>query len=154
MKNLNDKFNANSKYMYRIWFCYKETIKMIILKLLTSKVLWLDSYISHFNSFEWEYLEKYIFNYHKLAIETGRWNNERKCNFCLELEDEFHFLLECKLYITLRKCILPKYYWNRPNMLKFSELISTDNVKLMNLLAKYVHKAFYIRNNYVNNQVR
>ena len=34
-------------------------------------------------------------NNHMLAIETGRWNkspiNERKCNFCLELEDEFHF---------------------------------------------------------------
>ena len=80
--------------------------------------------------------------------------NERKRNFCLELEDEFHFLLECKLYITLRKRILPKYYWNRPNMLNISDLISTDNVKLLNLLAKYLHKAFDIRNNYVNNQVK
>ena len=58
------------------------------------------------------------------------------------------------MYITLRKRILPKYYWNRPNMLKCSALISTDNVELKNLLAKYVHKAFDIRNNYVNNQVR
>ena len=39
-------------------------------------------------------------------------------------------------------------------MLKCSALISTDNVELLNLLAKYVHKAFDIRNNYVNNQVR
>ena len=36
---------------------------------------------------------------------------------------------------------------------KNSELISTDDVKLLNLLAKYVHKAFDLRNNYVNNQV-
>ena len=52
---------------------------------------------------------------------------------------------------NIRKRFLPKYYWTRPNMLK---LISTDNVKLLNLLAKYVHKAFDIRKNYVNNQVR
>ena len=77
-----------------------------------------------------------------------------KENFCLELKDGFHFLLECKLYITLRKHILPKYCWNSSNMIKFSELISTDNVKLLNLLAKYVHKACNIRNYYVNNQVR
>ena len=31
---------------------------------------------------------------------------------------------------------------------------STDNVKLLNLLTKYVHKAFDLRNNYVNNHVR
>ena len=77
-----------------------------------------------------------------------------KVPMCMVNDVTSYFLLECKLYITLRKRILPKYYWNRPNILKFSELISTDNVKLLNLLAKYVHKAFDIRNNYVNNQVR
>ena len=65
----------------------------------------------------------------------------------------FYWNASCTL-VTLRKRILPKYYWNRPNMLKLSELISTDDVKLLNLLAKYVHKVFDIRNNYVNNQVR
>ena len=85
------------------------------------------------------------------TIETGRWNkspiNERKCKFYLELEDEFHFYWNAK-------CSLPKYYWYRPNILKFSELISINNLKLLNLLAKYVHKAFDLRNDYVNNQVR
>ena len=127
--------------------------------ILYKDALIFSKYISEIKIEKWRIsLTRFRTNNHKLAIETGRWNkspiNERKCNFCLELEDEFHFLLECKLYITLRKRILPKYYWNRPNMLKFSELISTDNVKLLNLLAKYVHKAFDIRNNYVNNQVR
>ena len=127
--------------------------------ILYKDALIFSKYISEIKIEKWRIsLTRFRTNNHKLAIETGRWNkspiNERKCNFCLELEDEFHFLLECKLYITLRKRILPKYYWNRPNILKFSELISTDNVKLLNLLAKYVHKAFDIRNNYVNNQVR
>ena len=52
---------------------------------------------------------------------------------CFDYDDyEIFFLLECKLYITLRKRILPKYYWNRLNMFKISELISTDNVILLN----------------------
>ena len=58
------------------------------------------------------------------------------------------------MYITIRKNILPRYYWNRPNMLKLFALISTDYVKLLNLLAKYVHKAFELRNQYVNNYLR
>ena len=31
-----------------------------------------------------------------------------------------------------------------------SESISTNNIKLLNLLAKYIHKAFELRNQYVN----
>ena len=47
---------------------------------------------------------------HRLAVEAGRWHklnkipyNERKCQLCNTLEDEFHFLLECALYYDLRK---------------------------------------------------
>ena len=47
---------------------------------------------------------------HRLAIESGRWHkpniiplNERKCQYCNKLEDEFHFLLECPLYTHFRK---------------------------------------------------
>lgn len=39
---------------------------------------------------------------HRFKIETGRWQkpvaipfDERKCNICVKLEDEFHALLEC-----------------------------------------------------------
>ena len=39
-------------------------------------------------------------------------------------------------------------------MFEFSELISTDNAKVLNLLAQYdVHKVFELRNQYVNNYV-
>ena len=47
---------------------------------------------------------------HRLEIEVGRWArpnrtpiDERKCRYCDKLEDEFHFLLECTLYIESRK---------------------------------------------------
>ena len=41
---------------------------------------------------------------HKLRIEEGRWNKpsiprtERKCYMCNQVEDEIHFLTDCKLY--------------------------------------------------------
>ena len=51
----------------------------------------------------------------RLAVETGRWNKphpipleERKCRFCTSLEDEFHFLFECKLHDGIRKPYIPR----------------------------------------------
>ena len=42
---------------------------------------------------------------HRVEIESGRWNkhraiplDDRKCKNCSILEDEFHFILECRLY--------------------------------------------------------
>ena len=62
---------------------------------------------------------------HRLAVETGKWNKphpipleERKCRFCTSLEDEFHFLFECKLHDGIRKTYIQRYYWNRPNIPK------------------------------------
>jgi hypothetical protein len=47
---------------------------------------------------------------HRLEIESGRWHKpesipvqERKCQHCNVLEDEFHFLFECSLYNDIRK---------------------------------------------------
>jgi hypothetical protein len=69
---------------------------------------------------------------HKLNIEVGRWHkpnpiprNERLCTFCNCIEDEFHFLFECKLYTALRRKYLRPVYWKRPNILKFSNLMNT-----------------------------
>ncbi len=57
---------------------------------------------------------------HRLAIETGRWTRPNKtprenrlCTVCMILEDEYHFVLECSLYIDLRKQYINKRYWYR-----------------------------------------
>ena len=67
--------------------------------------------------------------------------------FCNVLEDEFHFLLECPFYIDLRKRYLHKYYWRRPNMPKFIELLSTEHVKTLKNLSVFIDKAFKLRKN-------
>lgn len=50
---------------------------------------------------------------HRLMIKCGRWTkrgpiplDQRKCNMCQTLEDDFHFVLICSLfYKTKRKYI-------------------------------------------------
>ena len=86
---------------------------------------------------------------HRLQIEAGRWVkpnripvNERVCVFCNVLEDEFHFVLECKQYASLRTTYISKYYWNRPSMVKFIDLINTTNKTVCLKLSVFIHKAF------------
>ena len=50
---------------------------------------------------------------HNLLVETGRHNNteyeNRLCSLCdlLQIEDEFHFVMICPFYTTLREIYLP-----------------------------------------------
>ena len=94
---------------------------------------------------------------HRLEVEVGRWHkpnkiprNERKCRICNTLEDEFHFLFECSLYSDIRKIYIKPHFWRYPNMIKFIELMKSDDTTTIRKLANYVHKSFEIRNrNYI-----
>ena len=90
---------------------------------------------------------------HRLHIEAGRWHkpqsiplNERKCLNCNNIEDEFHFILECTRYNEIRKKYIKKYFWRRPNIPKFIELMTTTNTIIIRNLASYVYEAFRVRN--------
>ena len=88
---------------------------------------------------------------HRLEIEAGRWArpykpvSDRICNICNCLEDEYHFVFECQLYDSLRRKYIDQFYWNRPCMYKFVELINSSNFELLSNLAIYVYKAFKVR---------
>ena len=79
-----------------------------------------------------------------LPIETGRWRNiereNRHCHLCNsgELGDEYHYILECSILNEQRKRLLPNYYINRPNTLKFSTLMSTKKPSLLKKLCKFI----------------
>ena len=87
---------------------------------------------------------------HRLEIEAGRWHKpnrtpveERKCLFCRNsLEDEFHFVIECKLYQDLRQKYIKRYFWARPNIPKFIELLESENKKTIKNLSIYIFKSF------------
>ena len=90
---------------------------------------------------------------HRLEIEAGRWLrpnrtpiNERKCRVCNVLEDEYHFVIECSLlYKELRDKYIPKYYWVRPSMFKFVQLMKCDKEKVIRKLGTYILHAFNCR---------
>ena len=90
---------------------------------------------------------------HRLEVEMGRWKRpvkvaygERKCRVCGVLEDEFHFLIECPIYVNLRAKYIKRYYYISPSMYKLVELFSTNNNRDIQNLATYVYKAFDERN--------
>jgi hypothetical protein len=97
-------------------------------------------------------LTRFRVSAHRLEVESGRWHKpekilfeNRKCKHCNVLEDEFHFLLECPLFTHLRKKYIHKYYRKNTNMIKFIELLQTDNEKRVRNLSIFVFKAFKLR---------
>jgi len=75
-----------------------------------------------------------------LPIQTGRYGRDRVerlarvCEVCEdhELEDEYHFVLNCKRYDNLRRKVdlyryIKQYYRRRPSMFKLIELLKTIN---------------------------
>ena len=100
-------------------------------------------------------LARFIMSSHHLHIETGRWKRpeptpieRRYCFNCLgKVEDEYHMLFECGVYEDLRKTLIPRYYRNRPSMLKLTQLFNSNSKKEIKGLAKFIHNAFKIRDN-------
>ena len=93
---------------------------------------------------------------HRLEVEMGRWARpertaleNRKCKHCQTLEDEYHFILICPLYSNLRTLYIKKYYYTRPNMFKFTELLFSNSKIQIRNLATFVYKAFEERNRIV-----
>ena len=48
------------------------------------------------------------------------------CNLC-ELGDEFHYLFKCTFFSDERKTLLPKDVIARPNVVKYRELLCSDD---------------------------
>ena len=92
---------------------------------------------------------------HSLRIHTGRYvnssvpRNERYCLYCRlhDIEDEFHFILKCPCYSEIRKRFIKKYYYNRPSMSKFVELMSCNNVSVISNVCRFIRDALTIRIN-------
>jgi hypothetical protein len=85
---------------------------------------------------------------HRLKVETGRWvrppieYNDRTCDTCHVLDDEYHFVLECTLHKDARKKYIPNYYTQSPSMYKFTQLMMSHNNLETHNLAKFTHIAF------------
>jgi hypothetical protein len=96
-------------------------------------------------------LSRFRLSSHQLEIERGRYSNiprdERKCRFCNRnvIENEYHFLLVCPLYTSIRQKYLKPYYNSWPTLNKFDRLMSSCNKKEIINLSKYIYFASRLR---------
>ena len=89
---------------------------------------------------------------HRLPVETGRWNGteheNRICTKCNNgIGDEYHFIMECKSFLTERKKFIDKIFYQRPNVVKFNQVMnSSDKVKLEKLcrFIRIINKSFVL----------
>ena len=66
--------------------------------------------------------------------------NERLCPTCNVLGDRLHCLFECENTRHFRH-VLPRYYTFRPNMFKFSSLLSSEEPSVLRKLILYLRHA-------------
>ena len=97
-------------------------------------------------------LTRLLTSSHRLRVESGKWErptplprNQRLCYHCNRLDDEYHFVIECKLNRSLRRKFIPRYYWDHPSVFKFMSLMNTENKKDLSNLAEFAKKSFDIR---------
>ena len=102
-------------------------------------------------------LSKFRLSSHHLLVEIGRHRGiercEIKCTICNnnDIEDEYHFLLICSADHDLRKVYIKKHYYVRPNIVKYINLISTENViEMRKMMAMFIEKAFKLRRSVIN----
>ena len=93
-------------------------------------------YESYFNILEGKDLTtlcRFRTTNHKLPIECGRWSNiqreDRMCTLCSkhEIGDEFHYLFSCDNFNNKRKLYIKEKFRNKPNTLKFKEIMPSKN---------------------------
>ena len=86
---------------------------------------------------------------HKFPIEIGRYSNtprqERFCKLCDQIciGDEFHYMLECSKVKPLRTKYLSSVYTARPNVLKFANLLGSDNYRTLISLPIFFEHLYY-----------
>ena len=110
--NFDDCITSSIKSVYSsLWFNH---ISLSQPKLRTycqfKKSFAMENYVKAFNRSSRSMLCKLRISAHQLMIERGRYTspkidiNDRLCNYCdlHEVEDEFHFIMKCKLYNVLR----------------------------------------------------
>ena len=75
---------------------------------------------------------------YNLPVETGHWENtlldERKCVLC----EKNNYLFVCNHFKSERKNFLMPYFYKRPNIIKFKELLSTENENLLIKLSCFI----------------
>ena len=90
-------------------------------------------------------LSRFRCSSHDLQIEKGRYTNtpreERLCKCCNTnvIEDEYHFLLVCPAFNTIREKYIKEFYFVHPSIEKFSSLLNCSNDRVLQNIAVYIY---------------
>lgn len=100
----------------------------------------LEPYFLNLNRKHYLNFVKFRTGNHRMPIETLRWEGiplyERICTLCdtNDVADEYHYLLFCRHFTADRMRYIRPYYYRRPNVIKFKELMTcTSPLKLRHL---------------------
>lgn len=81
---------------------------------------------------------------HRFPCEIGRFQNielsDRKCTLCdkNDVGDEMHYLLICPYFNVDRTKFISKYHYTRPNIIKFKQLMCTQNLTKLKKLCHFI----------------
>ena len=104
------------------------------------------------------YFTRLRLSMHPLRMQTGRYarnNTPREERYCLvcnstDIEDEYHFICICPCYTDIRKKYLKRYYYVRPSVYKYLDLLKTCIRKDIVGISLYVKEALVLRNAILN----
>ena len=105
----------------------------------------LKNYFSILPQDLWIPMCKFRTTNHKLPVEVYSWsyfNKERKeriCNLCNleDIGDEYHYVLKCPIFDDLRKLYIPKYFYVKPSVYKFIELMKMEDKHTLFKMARF-----------------
>ena len=144
----------------QLWNCDLRASRKLYFYKEYKTVFELEQYLNSLTTNQRVSLAKLRLSSHKLRIETGKYGknitprDERKCLNCNmpDLEDEYHFVLICPVYDDLREKYIKKYYYRKPSVCKFVELMSSKNINTIRNLSMYVFEAFALRKAFVDSE--
>ena len=104
-----------------------------------------EPYLNLINKAKRIHISKVRLSSHLFLVERGRWGTkklrleERKCEKCNVLEDEYHCLIECVRFERERRGLLPPALVNRPSMFEFVKFLKNkDNCSKLGQLCKNI----------------
>jgi hypothetical protein len=67
-----------------------------------------------------------------------------------DIEDEYHFILECSKYVEIRRKYIKPYYCINSSAYKLTQLLSVQNIKELNNLAIILYSKSNTAYRYIN----
>ena len=112
----------------------------------------LQKYLTILPASAWIPIIKFKTANHRLPIEIYSWQitykdrNKRVCTMCNsgELGDEYHYLIVCPIFQEARVKFIAKYFYVKPSVFKFLQLINSEECNVLIKLSKFIKILFSV----------